>query len=629
MRGLITAILTVIVSAPLGARDFAIQAPDEVHTRQSVEVHWTAPVADGQLLEIRPEAEDARRVTYSYVRNNPERIEAPEQPGNYLLTLIHEGAVQAARPLRVVMATATIDGPASAGAGETIEVRWSGPANRSDLISWALRDGEFLRRSSYGYVGDAQQGARTLRAPAQAGEYDLIYRSGSTILARYPVTVGSVSASVSAPPSVHAGSRFTVAFEGPNNAGDRLTFSERGGEPRSGIGSYVYVGNTTDQSAVLRVDETPGEYDVVYVSNDEVIGRAPIDIIAASVDIEGPGQIPAGLRFGVTWRGEANAGDMILIEEGDQARHDYRHDYRYIDPAEASVELAAPDASGDYSLVFRTRGGQILDREPLSVTRLPEPPGQLMVTQRRASLDSDDAVGVILDASGSMLQRLGGERRIEIARATLIDLVNDTVPEGTGFALRVFGHREADSCRTDLEIPLGPLDPARVSTTIAGIDAMNLARTPIAASIARASADLAGVEGQRILVILTDGEETCEGDPASAIAALRELGWDIRVNIVGFAIDNDELEQTFESWAAAGGGHYSSASDADSLSQAMTQAVATPFRIIDEQGAEVATGVTGDEAVSLPPGHYRIVSAGQTLNATVGSEERTTVTLDP
>jgi len=38
--------------------------------------------------------------------------------------------------------------------------------------------------------------------------------------------------------------------------------------------------------------------------------------------------------------------------------------------------------------------------------------------------------------------------------------VRDVLPASVGFSLRVFGHKEADSCRTDLEMPAGPLDRA-------------------------------------------------------------------------------------------------------------------------------------------------------------------------
>jgi hypothetical protein len=98
---------------------------------------------------------------------------------------------------------------------------------------------------------------------------------------------------------------------------------------------------------------------------------------------------------------------------------------------------------------------------------------------------ADNAVEIILDASGSMLQRIGSERRIDIAKRTLRSLVSATIPAGTPFALRVFG-READSCQSDLDIPLGPLDVASANAQLAALEAKANAKTPIGASLDRA-----------------------------------------------------------------------------------------------------------------------------------------------
>src|SRR5690606_31486238 len=140
------------------------------------------------------------------------------------------------------------------------------------------------------------------------------------------------------------------------------------------------------------------------------------------------------------------------------------------------------------------------------------------------------AIGLVLDASGSMLQRLEGTRRIEIARQGLIDAVTRHLPAGTPVALRVFGHREANACRTDLEIPLGPLVPESAQATIRAIEARNLARTPIADSLARMESDLASASGTRTVVLVTDGEETCHGDPGAVIQELIDKGFDMRLN---------------------------------------------------------------------------------------------------
>ncbi|MEZ5492415.1 MAG: VWA domain-containing protein [Gammaproteobacteria bacterium] len=605
------------------SQDYSINAPSEAHIRQRIEVNWTAPQDTGGLLEVRPIQEGARRVGYSYVRNNPEGIEVPEEPGQYVVVFVFENEIRATATLSVVMAEAELSGPVTAGAGETIEVSWTGPSSRSDQITWAERNGAFIRGTSYAYVQSGNQGIRSLRAPADAGEYDVIYRSGETILARHPITIGSIEASLEAPATIHAGGSIEVTFEGPNNSGDLITFAERGGEASRGIGSYTYVGNADRNTVVLRAGETPGAYDVVYVSNNRVIGRSPIDIGVASVDIDGPGGVSSRLRFPVNWSGAGNAGDLIFIR--DEAGQEY--DYAYIDTNEPTVELIAPEVVGTYTIIYRTRGGLVAASEPLNVLPSEVPPGELVVTQARATLGSGDAVEIILDASGSMLQRLGDSRRIEIAKRTLNDLVSTAIPSGTGFILRVFGHREADSCRTDLEIPLDPLDPTAVMSKISSIDAMNLARTPIGASIAAVRDDMESVTGQRVVVVLTDGEETCDGDAASEIEALRNIGWDIRVNIVGFAIDDAELVRTFESWAAAGGGEYFNATSAEDLSAAMLRAVAARFEVINANNETIASGLTGGEPIVLPPGDYRIVAGSIDMLVTIISGQVVTAGL--
>ena len=99
------------------------------------------------------------------------------------------------------------------------------------------------------------------------------------------------------------------------------------------------------------------------------------------------------------------------------------------------------------------RIGEIRDRlhlhqadllDQLSIVRL--------IDDEQEQSVAEDAVEVILDASGSMYQKLDGRFRYQIAKDVLDDLVATTIPEEIGFALRVFGNREPSTCRTDLEV---------------------------------------------------------------------------------------------------------------------------------------------------------------------------------
>jgi hypothetical protein len=173
-------------------------------------------------------------------------------------------------------------------------------------------------------------------------------------------------------------------------------------------------------------------------------------------------------------------------------------------------------------------------------------------------------------------------------------------------ALRVFGNDKADSCETRLAVPLGPLDPVPMAKQINRIKPVNRARTPIAASLAAVAGDLEAATGLRTIVLVTDGEETCGGDPASEIAKLRALGFDVRVNIVGFAVDDPVLKSTFSAWATSGGGSYFDASDKKALGVAMAAAVAPPFRVTDSAGTMVAQGTIGGADIVLPAGTYSV-----------------------
>ena len=237
-------------------------------------------------------------------------------------------------------------------------------------------------------------------------------------------------------------------------------------------------------------------------------------------------------------------------------------------------------------------------------------PGSIAV--RSAPDGSSDAVApdvgveIVLDTSGSMLERIGRQRRIDVARDALRELVTERLPSGTPVALRIFGDGD-DPCGSSLAVPLGPLDPAAVAAFVDGLEIDRDTATPIAASLARVPDDLAGTTGTRIVVLVTDGEETCDGDVDEAIRDLERRGIDARVNIVGFTVRDRRLRRDMRDWARLGGGSYFDARGADDLGAAIAQAVRAPFRVLDGAGNEVASGTLDGEPVPVDPGTYSIV----------------------
>ena len=466
--------------------------------------------------------------------------------------------------------------------------------------------GKTFTGSSYSYPSNSKDNTVKLIAPIKPGDYQVVYLMGKQTLASEKLKVGGTSATVKAPATVQAGGDLEVLWTGPDNPQDYISIVPAGSEKRPTRSDYAYTSLSTAGGVVLVAPEELGAYELAYFTGGKILARKPIEVVKVSASLEAPEEIVATLAFEVEWSGPGNRQDRIAMIDPKSTEKGSTLVHVYVVNGEATVAMTAPKVAGDFELQYWTQKGKVLATRPIRVSPAPTEPGQLRITAKPGrGFGKNSAVEVILDASGSMLKRQGEKRRIEIAKETLLDLIGDTIPAGTSFALRVFGHKEADSCRTDLEIPLGPLQPGTVKSKISAINAMNLAKTPIAASLAKVGSDLSGVTGERVVILLTDGEETCDGDPALAIRVLRSEGSDVRVNIIGYSIDDAALRETFQSWAAIGGGQYLDAPGAEELARAMRRAFELPFGVYAGDRL-VASGITGDGDISLPAGDYQI-----------------------
>ncbi len=253
-----------------------------------------------------------------------------------------------------------------------------------------------------------------------------------------------------------------------------------------------------------------------------------------------------------------------------------------------------------------------------SAWQSPPKPGYLAVTAGDVPVIGAGVVHLIFDASGSMLRRMTGGRRIDVAKRIVREVLDERVPEQVPIALRAYGHTEPHSCETELLVAPAAGNQADVYRAIDAIQAINLARTPLAASLNAVVDDLKGFEDQRRLVImLTDGEETCDGDVEQAVADLIDTGIDVRLNIVGFHIDEIGLQAEFERFAKAGGGYYFDSQDDEQLIEGMAQALAAEFRVVDAAGNEVGRGRVDHERVRLDPGNYELI-----IETSVGDQRR-------
>ncbi len=180
-------------------------------------------------------------------------------------------------------------------------------------------------------------------------------------------------------------------------------------------------------------------------------------------------------------------------------------------------------------------------------------------------------VELILDASGSMYNKLAdGRYRITAAKDVLRDFVAGLPEAELNVGLRIYGSRkgakEADSCRdSELFVPLEGVDKPALLSTIRNTRAKG--STPIAYSLQQAANDFPAEAGKCLIVLVTDGEEVCDGDVQASAAALQQRGCDVDLRIIGF----DLTAQAIKSFDNVG--TFENATNAADLAAALARAV--------------------------------------------------------
>jgi Ca-activated chloride channel homolog len=216
------------------------------------------------------------------------------------------------------------------------------------------------------------------------------------------------------------------------------------------------------------------------------------------------------------------------------------------------------------------------------------------------------AMLLILDSSGSMQIDDGtGRPKIDAAKDALNQLV-DALPDGAPVGLMVYGHRvpntdKANGCQdVELIAPIAPLDKSDMKDKIASFRAVGF--TPISTALEQAAAALPP-EGERTIILVSDGEETCDRDPCQIIKDLLASGIDVTVETVGFQVDAKTRSQ-LECIAEATGGAYHDAKDAATLAGTLKQLSTRALKTYQTVGNAVSGGDSFNNPAALAPGQY-------------------------
>jgi len=247
------------------------------------------------------------------------------------------------------------------------------------------------------------------------------------------------------------------------------------------------------------------------------------------------------------------------------------------------------------------------------------PGGQPAAAQDEDTQQPATAINVelILDSSGSMEADVGGgETRMQAAKRVLKDVIA-AIPEteeiNVGF--RIYGHKgnnteagREESCQSsDLLVPIEGVDKAALNVQVDA--ATSTGWTPLTFALQRGAEDFSPPEEGTVnaMVMVTDGLETCGGDPCAAAKAIHEGDVKATIHVVGFGLTEEE-QGTVSCIAENGGGLNLSAANATELSTAL-------FTILEELQVVVTTGFLEIEAFADVFPRARIQGGTQATDA--------------
>lgn len=201
----------------------------------------------------------------------------------------------------------------------------------------------------------------------------------------------------------------------------------------------------------------------------------------------------------------------------------------------------------------------------------------------------------LFDASGSMLAKWENSDRMSIAKSLLTHLADSLERyENVEVALRIYGHqsgREQNDCQdTKLEVPFAPKNSKAIKRKLDHVTPRG--NTPITYSLLQSANDFPDTKSRNVIILITDGLESCNGDPCAVSLALQKKRVFLRPFIIGIGIA-PEYDQQLNCI-----GQYFNAADVRTFERVLAEIVkhtlsetTVSVELLDEQNRAVETNV--------------------------------------
>ncbi|RMB79511.1 VWA domain-containing protein [Streptomyces shenzhenensis] len=202
-------------------------------------------------------------------------------------------------------------------------------------------------------------------------------------------------------------------------------------------------------------------------------------------------------------------------------------------------------------------------------------------------------VELVLDVSGSMRTRdIDGGSRMAAAKQAFNEVL-DATPEEVQLGIRTLGanypgdDRKVGCKDTEQLYPVGPLNRTEAKTAVATLAPTGW--TPIGPALQQAATDLDGGDGTRRIVLISDGEDTCQPlDPCEVAREIAAKGIGLTIDTLGLVPDAKTRDQLI-CIADATGGTYTSVQHKEELTDRVGE-------LVDRAAEPVVTPVATEGA---------------------------------
>ena len=158
-----------------------------------------------------------------------------------------------------------------------------------------------------------------------------------------------------------------------------------------------------------------------------------------------------------------------------------------------------------------------------------------------------DKLLFVVDFSNSMGEYLEHKTKVNLVKSMMAEVLPQISPE-TKVGIRVYGHTcnviAYNACRSsELLVPLRENNSETINRAISKLRPRGM--TPITYSLKQAvKKDLAGMDGTKHIILLTDGGENCDESPCDYSIELVKTRKDIKIDVIAFNVhDSDDLAQ--------------------------------------------------------------------------------------